>query len=131
MRPNRHSEKKTREKQVDNEPACKLYLNGKFMLLFEMSSLSTRCYRSDICWEATRTIIMLVDDVLELTQFQLQLTPDLILNDLEYADDAGLVDKNVELRSPRITNLDSMVSMVCTSQCQKQRLNTSQKAVGL
>ena len=37
----------------------------------------------------------------------IQLTPDLILNDLEYADDAGLADKNVELGSPRITNLDS------------------------
>ena len=37
----------------------------------------------------------------------IQLTPELILNDLEYADDAGLADKNVELGSPRITNLDT------------------------
>jgi len=35
------------------------------------------------------------------------LTPDLILNDLEYADDAGLADIDTDTSSRRVTNLDS------------------------
>ena len=37
----------------------------------------------------------------------IQLTPELKLQDLEYADDAGLPDKNTELGSQRVTTLDS------------------------